>query len=164
MRIPARFPVLIPAALLFALAVPAVHAAPAQTAAAPAKQAASSQKTPPASPRQPAAASPLLAQLDTNHDGKISRSEWKGNDVSFSMLDKNGDGVLTADELAPAVPANPGPSPEVVRARQEKIFRWMDANHDGRVTRAEWRGEAAKFAGLDRNHDGVVTLEEYLQK
>src|SRR5438067_1000078 len=82
------------------------------------------------------AATPLLAQLDTDHDGKISRSEWKGNDISFSMLDKNGDGVLTADELAPSPPADPGPSPEVVRARQEKIFRWMDANHDGRVTKA----------------------------
>ena len=155
MRIPTQFPA---AAILLALAVPAVHAAPAQTAApaAPAKRPASEPKAP--------AASPLLAQLDTDHDGKISRSEWKGNDISFSMLDKNGDGVLTADELAPSPPADPGPSPEVVRARQEKIFRWMDANHDGRVTKAEWRGEAAKFARLDRNHDGVVTLEEYLQK
>jgi hypothetical protein len=155
MRIPARFHALVPAALLLALAVPAVHAAPAQTAA-PAKR-------PAAEPKAPAA-SPLLAQLDANHDGKITRSEWKGNDVSFSMLDKNGDGVLTADELAPSVPADPGPSPEAVRARQEKIFRWMDANHDGRVAKAEWRGEAAQFARLDRNHDGVVTLEEYVQK
>jgi hypothetical protein len=155
MRISARFPALVPAALLLALAVPAVQAAPAQTAA-PAKR-------PAAEPKAPAA-SPLLAQLDANHDGKITRAEWKGNDVSFSMLDKNGDGVLTADELAPSVPADPGPSPEVVRARQEKIFRWMDANHDGRVAKAEWREEAAKFARLDRNHDGVVTLDEYLQK
>jgi Ca2+-binding EF-hand superfamily protein len=155
MRIPTRFPALVPAALLLALAVPAVHAAPAQTAA-PAKR-------PAAEPKAPAA-SPLLAQFDANHDGKITRSEWKGNDVSFSMLDMNGDGVLTADELAPSVPADPGPSPEAVRARREKIFRWMDANHDGRIAKAEWREEAAKFARLDRNHDGVVTLEEYLQK
>lgn len=158
MRIPARFPALIPAALLLALAAPP---APAQVAA---KRPAAEPKAPAATAQKAPAASPLLAQLDANHDGKITRAEWKGNDVSFSMLDKNGDGVLTADELAPSVPADPGPSPEAVRARQEKIFRWMDANHDGRVAKAEWREEAAKFARLDRNHDGVVTLEEYLQK
>jgi hypothetical protein len=161
MRIPTRFPALMPAALLLALAVPPVFSA--QTAAS-ARKPATEPKAPAAASRQAPGASPLLAQLDTDHDGKVSRSEWKGNDISFSMLDKNGDGVLTADELAPAAPAVPAPSPEVARARQEKIFRWMDANHDGRVTKAEWRGDAAKFAHLDRNHDGVVTLEEYLQK
>ena len=162
MRFPTRFPILTPAAILLALAVPAANAANAassQETAAPAKKppAAASQQAPASGPQR-------LAQLDTDHDGKVSRSEWKGNDISFAMLDRNGDGFLTADELSPPSPPPVRVDPNVVRARQEKIFRWMDANHDGRITKAEWREDAAKFARLDRNHDGVLTLEEYLQK
>src|SRR5262245_4811623 len=36
--------------------------------------------------------------LDKNHDGRISRDEWHGNDKSFSNHDKNHDGFITADE------------------------------------------------------------------
>jgi hypothetical protein len=36
----------------------------------------------------------------------------------------------------------------------------MDANHDGQVTRDEWKGKSKKFKRLDANHDGVVTKEE----
>lgn len=140
---------LIPAAILFALIAPAARA---QTA------------------KKPAAAQPTsrLAEMDANHDGKVDRSEWKGNAVSFQMLDRNGDGALSSDELtADAAPvAREDPAAVLARrqARQERIFRWMDANHDNRVTQAEWREDKAKFQRLDRNHDGVLTLEEFREK
>jgi Ca2+-binding EF-hand superfamily protein len=192
---------LIPAAILLALAVPAAQAQPAKTkkpAAEPARQ---------TSPGAPSAAQPTsrLAEMDSNHDGRIARAEWKGNDVSFQMLDRNGDGSLSGDELAAgAAPAAEEPaavfaridgnhdgrvtreewqgglgefqaldrnadgiltreeflSTDLAHARQERLFRWMDGNHDGRVTKAEWRGDLTKFQRLDRNHDGVVTLAE----
>jgi hypothetical protein len=154
-----RIPRLIPAAVLLALAAPAVQAQTAKAkkpAQDPARQ---------TSPSAPAAAQPSSrpAEMDTDHDGKVTRSEWKGNPVSFQMLDRNGDGVLSADELsAGAPPAREAPAAVAARrqARQERVFRWMDANHDNRVTQAEWRGDPARFQSLDRNHDGVVTLQE----
>jgi hypothetical protein len=149
---------LIPTVILLALAVPAAqaHAAEAKKPAGqPARQ---------TSPSAPATApSSRPADMDTDHDGKVTRSEWKGNPVSFQMLDRNGDGALSGDELtAGAAPAAESPAAVAARrqARQERVFRWMDANHDNRVTQAEWRGESAKFQQLDRNHDGVVTLQE----
>ncbi len=47
----------------------------------------------------------LYADLDRNHDGVITRNEWRGSPSSFRMRDWNGDGVLSGDEVrADAVP------------------------------------------------------------
>ncbi|MBO0800107.1 MAG: hypothetical protein J2P31_14900 [Blastocatellia bacterium] len=43
-----------------------------------------------------------MERMDTNHDGKISRDEWKGKPENFAKIDKNGDGFITKDELAEA--------------------------------------------------------------
>jgi hypothetical protein len=86
-----RIPKLIPAAILIVLAAPALHAE--KTAKKPADS--QTQKS------QPAKAKTLFAEMDTDHDGKITRAEWKGNAIGFSMLDTNGDGVLSGDELKP---------------------------------------------------------------
>ncbi len=40
-----------------------------------------------------------LAEMDTNKDGKIARSEWKGKDKRFARLDTDNDGFVTQDEL-----------------------------------------------------------------
>jgi hypothetical protein len=49
--------------------------------------------------------------MDRNHDGRISRDEWRGNDRSFEKKDTNGDGVLSGDEVRPASPGNPAAPP-----------------------------------------------------
>ena len=38
-------------------------------------------------------------EMDTNHDGVITRSEWRGSDASFRAHDWNGDNVLSGDEV-----------------------------------------------------------------
>ena len=86
-----RIPKLIPAAILIVLAAPALHAEKA------AKKPADSQTQ----KSQQSKAKTLFAEMDTDHDGKITRAEWKGNAIGFSMLDTNGDGVLSGDELKP---------------------------------------------------------------
>ena len=39
--------------------------------------------------------------LDRNNDGRITRNEWRGNDVSFRVHDWNRDGVLSGIEVRP---------------------------------------------------------------
>ncbi|HXI13382.1 MAG TPA: hypothetical protein VNM92_12190 [Thermoanaerobaculia bacterium] len=36
--------------------------------------------------------------MDANNDGRITRAEWRGNDNSFRVHDRNGDGVLSGNE------------------------------------------------------------------
>ena len=122
-----RFPIIV---LSLALAAPALHA---QTAA------------------KPADGSPFAA-MDADHDGNITRAEWKGNDIGFAMRDANGDGVLSAAELAPAA------QPEA----PEAAFARLDGNHDGSLAREEWTGPADDFDRLDKNRDGKVTRDEFL--
>ena len=47
-----------------------------------------------------------------------------------------------------------------------QIFDSRDANHDGKLTKEEWVGEdpgrLAGFKKRDANHDGIVTREEAL--
>jgi len=125
---------LVPALLLaLPLTAPALHA---QTAAKP-------------------AAGSAIAAMDTNHDGKVTRAEWKGNDVGFAMLDANGDGVLSGAELAPA-----GGDPAVQDPAAE--FARLDRNHDGYLTRDEWTDTAANFKRRDHNGDGRITRDEFL--
>ena len=55
----------------------------------------------------------IFAQLDTNKDGKISKSEAKGPLAeSFSTIDTNEDGFITKEELKNA------PKPERKRERR----------------------------------------------
>ena len=46
------------------------------------------------------------------------------------------------------------------RALGQARFRGMDTNNDGRITRAEWRGNAQSFRVHDWNGDGVLSGDE----
>ena len=42
----------------------------------------------------------MFDNMDTNHDGKISKSEWMDfQEKQFKRLDKNGDGFITREEV-----------------------------------------------------------------
>ena len=51
--------------------------------------------------------SPLFAALDANHDGVIDAQEIANAPAALKTLDKNGDGQLTHDEVAPPRPPRP---------------------------------------------------------
>lgn len=46
-----------------------------------------------------------------------------------------------------------GPSPEMILQR-------MDSDHDGRISRQEWRGPPPRFGRMDFDHDGFLTRSE----
>lgn len=97
--------------------------------------------------------------MDQNGDRVITRAEWRGNDQSFKEQDTNGDGVLSGNEVLPAVPRA---APDRSRREERGVrFDRMDRDHDGRLGRNEWDAAAA-FTRADLNHDGIVSRAEYL--
>jgi Ca2+-binding EF-hand superfamily protein len=124
-----------------------------------------------------AAASSVLASMDTNGDGQLTSFEFLPRQQNpgavdpdemvkrLMLLDRNADGVITADEL-----------PE----RLAGLMARADGNHDGKLTPDEIRASFKTQSGpagrqqrgadvtrmdpilnaLDANHDGVISAEE----
>ncbi|MES1150612.1 MAG: EF-hand domain-containing protein [Dongia sp.] len=92
----------------------------------------------------------ILARVDTDKDGKISKAEFDTESTAlFKRLDKNSDGKIAADEV-PARHWGKGPQ-----------FGMMDTDKDGKVTKAEFTAaEDHMFQKLDANGDGVITPDE----
>ena len=89
--------------------------------------------------------------LDHNRDARITRDEWHFDFESFRRADHNGDGSITRAEFLGE------DDPEDDR---DDRFDYLDANNDGRISRAEWHGTAARFDALDSNRDGMLTRRE----
>ena len=71
-----------------------------------------------------------LARMDRDGDGRVSLDEYVDwMSYAFDRMDRNRDGVLTADEL-PGGRGKPV-TREQHRARLAERFRKQDANHDG---------------------------------
>jgi hypothetical protein len=51
-------------------------------------------------PRAARVARQRWRRMDRDHDGVISREEWRGRPAVFDRLDRNRDGALTRSELA----------------------------------------------------------------
>ncbi len=83
-----------------------------------------------ASSAQVTQTSEYLAKMDVDGDGRVSLAEyldWMG--YAFEGMDRNGDGVLTPDEL-PGGKGKPV-TREEHRQRLAERFRRQDANGDG---------------------------------
>lgn len=74
----------------------------------------------PGGPGRPRRMDPILAALDLNHDGILSKDEIDAAPDSLRALDKNGDGKLTMEELRPNFPGSNGPDrPNRTRREQQ---------------------------------------------
>jgi calcium-binding protein CML len=92
----------------------------------------------------------LVASVDLNHDGVVDFDEFRalveprpeGEDPSadadeaFAVLDTDGDGFLTADEIAAALRRG---GDRVSDAEIARIVAAADADGDGRVSLGEFR-------------------------
>lgn len=96
----------------------------------------------------------LVARLDADKDGKISRAEFTSRHEMLDRLDTNKDGVASKDEIAAA---------SATRPRVGEAVKRLDANGDGAVSAAELeekRGEG--FAKIDSDRDGYVVKGEFM--
>lgn len=87
-------------------------------------------------------------QLDRDHDGRISRTEWDGDWESFLLLDENRDGSVGLYEYLRTRPL-------------DRRFALLDHDRNGAVSREEWHGDPALFARLDRDHNGALSRDEF---
>jgi Ca2+-binding EF-hand superfamily protein len=106
--------------------------------------------------------------MDRNHDGVITRDEWRGNDRSFRNHDWNGDGRLSGDEVRPgAQRQSRWDDRDVEWSVQDEEdwtparFRALDHNGDGRLSRSEWHAGSELFTRIDRNHDNFLSPVEF---
>jgi|GEM_PF-2245632 len=124
-------------------------------------------------------ASAILQRLDTNRDGKLSKTEVSEapriKDI-FDRIDANKDGFVDKAELQAAArmlapPGGPGmrPGPGGFGPgglRPDPLdFDAQDKNADGRLTRAELRGSrfADQFDSIDANKDGKIDPKEWAE-
>lgn len=102
----------------------------------------------------------LFAQADANHDGVISRPEFRAARAArFDKLDRSRDGYLTDADM-----------PRFVRSNADRmqkfhaVLQMADGDHDGRVGRDEFIAAGSRmFEMVDGNRDGVVDRAEMQQ-
>ena len=109
---------------------------------------------------------PIYMALDTNHDGKIDADEIAAAPKVLLTLDKNHDGQLTPDELMPSGPPQgggpgfSGPPDEMA----DRMFEQFDANHDGKLTRAEVPERMQElFDSADTKKTGFITRDQLVK-
>ncbi|MDZ4064396.1 MAG: EF-hand domain-containing protein, partial [Coriobacteriia bacterium] len=111
------------------------------------------------------------ARMDADKDGKVSLTEFVDGHVAlFNKVDVDGKGAVSLDEVASAKQmhkAGPGRGPGKggkgggFGKNVEKRFTELDADGDGKVTKAEAEaGHKTRFAAIDKNGNGVLEPEE----
>lgn len=97
-------------------------------------------------------------KIDVNHDGSISRNEYRAwVDSRFDRLDANRDGTVDANEVA-----NSPQVRERVQKRSERFVKRFDASGSGKVSQADF--EAKAMARFDRlaNGSDAVSLDQFV--
>lgn len=100
---------------------------------------------------------PDFTELDTNSDGQITQIEMDAHRTArFAAVDADGDGAVSAAELAAA-------SERKNEARLERMIERFDTDGDGKLTQAEMptRERGSMMERMDSNNDGVLDAEEY---
>ncbi|HYC04472.1 MAG TPA: hypothetical protein VED40_14355 [Azospirillaceae bacterium] len=106
----------------------------------------------------PGAQNPRMERLDADKDGAVSKDEFRaGRAADFAALSPNGQAVAVAD-----MPAALERLREQRRAeRQKAMAARLDADSDGRISKAEFEAGADRmFERMDRDDDGRLTRDD----
>src|SRR5205085_4717218 len=89
----------------------------------------------------------LMATIDGDHDGRLSRAEWS------AATSRGGDSYSETDRASPIRMS--------IAAPPDEVFRDWDSNADGLVSFEEFAREPlASFDCVDADHDGIVQPAE----
>lgn len=117
---------------------------------------------------------PIMKALDLDEDGQLSSSEVENASKSLMKLDKNGDGVISADEMRP----EPGPfmgqldgsgqRPGGTDGRNApnpammmRMFENRDENKDGKLSGEEIPPQMKeRLSMIDEDGDGAIDKTE----
>jgi Ca2+-binding EF-hand superfamily protein len=114
----------------------------------------------------------LFEMLDSNHDQFLSVRELRNGRLWLKNRDRNGDGLISLNELPRRYQlsigrgqlqnrrgffnqAQPG-----VAAANLTWFQKMDRNHDGDISLREFLGSLEDFQRFDVDHDGLIDSKE----
>ena len=107
----------------------------------------------------------LFQMLDANGDRRLSEAELADAPRLLEKLDRDGDGAISIDELAPDRPGNGnGPNPKAGRPRFDLVagvLKRFDTDDDGKISKEE-APEAIKrrFSRIDRDRNDVLDKGE----
>jgi Ca2+-binding EF-hand superfamily protein len=102
----------------------------------------------------------LLQRLDKDGDGRLAGDEIpKEGRLDLSKADRNGDGAIDVIELTLVITERVGPGGGEGQMLARRL-KQMDANQDGVIERAEWKGPPERFDAVDADRDGKITEAE----
>jgi hypothetical protein len=100
-------------------------------------------------------------RIDANGDGRIQRTEWRGNAQSFQNFDWNNDGVLSGNEVDSNRALDDDEEGRTDNMAYDDRFDYLDINGNGFVDRTEWDGGYNVFTRLDSNADRRLSRDEW---
>lgn len=92
-----------------------------------------------------------FSDMDRDDNGHVNAAEWLYDRETFRRIDHNGDNAVSQTEFLGGVDVDDDAGDR---------FEYLDADNDGRVSRAEWHGTRARFDALDRDRNGFLTRVE----
>jgi len=113
---------------------------------------------------------PLMKVLDTDQDGSLSAAEIANASKTLIQLDKNGDGVISSEEMRPdpsammggLAGAGPGGNGAMNGQMMTKLFESRDKDGDGKLTGDEIPERMRdKLKMIDKDGDGAITKAEF---
>jgi len=97
--------------------------------------------------------------LDLNNDGRITRDEWRGSDRSFSVHDRNRDGVILGNEAGDLLDIDRNDDGKI----SKNEWRWLDRDGNMRISLDEWDDDLNGFDALDESGDGTLSRGELMR-
>ena len=110
-----------------------------------------------------------FAELDSDGDGGLSLEESGLSEDKFTLMDYDGDGILTEADREAQMAEGGGQSPEMKGQDPgpmgpppdfAELIESQDSDGGGALSETESGLSTEQFASLDTNHDGVVTQDE----